>query len=237
MPQAATYPVPTKPHSATAIPEKEGLSTKQWIGIGVGAAIVVGLGIRFAVQAVKQKRSDKAETKSFTEGSPETTAKRINMAFDNDGWPGTNTKDLRDIVTRVKSLQEWDQIVAAYKNLYDKDLNRRIESELQSSEFKEFLAIKGAKPAKTGQKPSGEAVYRSWAIRLKAAFDKTYGPFPGTDEEAVNAVFAEIPTQRAFINVGKAYNREFRGSDFIKDLKGDVDYDHYMKIILRKPNA
>ena len=33
------------------------------------------------------------------------------------------------------------------------------------------------------------------AKRLKAAFDKSYGFMPGTDEEAIKAVFSEIPTQ------------------------------------------
>lgn len=239
MPEIATYPSPSiSPYTPPNMPEKpDGLSMKQKIGIGIGAALVLGFGIRWAFKAIKQNRSDKAEGKSFTDGSAETTAKKINMAFANDGWPGTNTTDLRDIITKVKSIQEWDQIVAAYKTLYDKDLNRRIEDELQSSEFKEFLAIKSAKPYRTGQKITGDAQYRSWAIRLKAAFDKTYGPLPGTDDKAVNAVFSEIPTQRAFVNVGKAYNKEYKGSDFIKDMKGDLDYDHYMKIILKKPQA
>lgn len=217
--------------------QQEGMSTQTKVLLGVGVALVLGLGARWAYKTYQKSQSDKAETKSFTEGSSETLAKQIHMAFANDGWPGTNIKELRAIMTRVKSIEDWEKVVKAYKTLYDKDLNRRIEDELQSSEFKEFLAIKGSKPLKVGQAVPGNAQYRAWAIRLRAAFEKTYGPFPGTDDNAVDAVFNEIPSQRAYINVGKAYNKEYPGRDFTKDLKDDVDYDHYMKIILRKKQS
>jgi hypothetical protein len=238
MSEVATYTQPKiQPYTPPNMPEGSGMSTKTKILIGVGVATAVGFGIRWAYKVYQRKQSDKAEGKSFTEGTGETSAKKIHMAFDNDGFPGTNTVELREIITKVKSLQEWENIVTSYKTLYDKDLNRRIEDELQSSEFKEFLAIKGAKPFKTGQKVSGDVLYRSWAIRLRAAFEKTYGFISGTDDNAVDAVFAEIPTQRAFINVGKAYNKEYKGADFIKELKSEVNYDKYMNIILRKKPA
>ncbi len=215
----------------------QGMSTQTKILIGAGVAVVLGLGIRWAYKSVQKVQSDNAEKQSFTEGSSQTLAKQIHMAFANDGWPGTNTEELRAIVSRVKSIEEWDRIAKAYKALYNKDLNRRIEDELQSSEFKEFLAIKGSKPQKTGQVVPGTILYRAWAIRLRAAFEKSYGPFGGTDDKAVDAVFNEVPTQRAYINVGRAYNKEYPGRDFTKDLKDEVDYDHYIKIILKKKQA
>lgn len=238
MPEVTTYPNQNvQAYPSQNIPEPSGLSTKAKIILGVSAAAALGLGIRWAIKSYQKKQSDKAEGKSFTEGNPETIAKQMHMAFDNDGWFGTNTTELRNIVRKIRSIEEWENVVKAYRVLYDKDLNRRIEDELQSSEFKEFLAIKGSKPLKTGQPVTGNTIYRAWAIRLRAAFEKTYGPFPGTDDEAVDAVFAEIPSQRSFINVGIAYNKEYPGHDFIKDLKDDVDYDKYMKIILKKKQA
>lgn len=216
---------------------QEGLSIQTKIFLGVGAALALGFGVRWGYKSFQKIQSSKAESKSFTEGSSETLAKQIHMAFANDGWPGTNLTELRAIMTRVKSVEDWDRVVRAYKALYDKDLNRRIEDELQSSEFKEFLAIKGSKPKKNGQIVPGSTLYRAWAIRIKAAFEKTYGPFSGTDEKALDAVFNEIPTQRAYINVGRAYNKEYPGRDFTKDLKDEVDYDHYIKIILKKKQA
>jgi hypothetical protein len=235
MPESITYPNSNSQLStARYSPENSGLSIKQKILIGGGVVIALGVGIMLAVKKVKRVQSDNAEGKSLAEGNPETTAKLIHMAFDNDGWPGTNMVELRSIALRVKSLDEWSKIETAYKKLYGKILARRIEDELQSSELKEFLAIKSAKPAKNGQKVVGDVLYRSWAIRLKAAFEKTYGFLPGTDDKAVDAVFAEIPTQRSFVNVGKAYHKEYKGSDFLKDLKSEVNYDKYLNIILQK---
>lgn len=231
MPELATYP--SFPH----MPQKQGMGLKTKIAIGVGSAVIIGFGIRWLVKAVKQTQSNKAESKSFTEGNPETTAKQIHMAFDNDGWPGTNMVELRSIMTKVKSLEEWTKIEKAYETLYSKVLSRRIEDELQSSEFKEFLAIKGAKPIKPGIKVSGDVLYRSWAIRLKAAFEKVYGFIPGTDEKAIDVVISEIPTQRAFINVGKAYGKEYKGANILNEMKSEGVYDKNMNIILRKPQA
>ena len=79
----------------------------------------------------------------------------------------------------------------------------------------------------------------SWARRLKAAFDITYGPFPGTDEDAIKAVFMEIPSQAAFAQVGIAYKKEY-SKDLISDLKSELEFWEYapmMQIINTKPKG
>jgi hypothetical protein len=101
-----------------------------------------------------------------------------------------------------------------------------------------MLQIIAAKPDKEGQAPTTNQ-YTAWAKRLKAAFDKTYSFIPGTDEDAIKAVFSEIPTQNAFIQVGKAYSKEF-GENIITVLKSELEvweYGEYMKIITSKRKA
>ena len=81
--------------------------------------------------------------------------------------------------------------------------------------------------------------YLSWAKRLKAAFDTTYWFVPGTDEEAIKAVFLEIPTQSDFSKVVQAYLKEF-GNDLTSDLKSELEFweiDAMMDIINKKPKV
>src|SRR5688572_18916387 len=112
MSEVATYKKQqVQPYSPPNLPQGPGMSTQTKVLIGVGVVAAVGLGIGWAYKAYKAKQSDKAEGKSFTEGSSETLAKQIHMAFANDGWPGTNIVELRAIMTKVKSLQEWENIV------------------------------------------------------------------------------------------------------------------------------
>ena len=60
---------------------------------------------------------------------------------------------------------------------------------------------------------------------------------PGTDEAAIKAVFLEIPTHAAFVQVGTAYFKEF-GKSLIDTLKSELSssaYTDMMAIIVRKP--
>jgi hypothetical protein len=129
----------------------------------------------------------------------------------------------------------------SYQKLYNSSLLRDMENELQSSEYNEMLAIISAKPERYTSDTSTLQVsavqYQGWAARLKAAFDKTYGPIPGTDEPAIKAVFNEIPTQGVFVQVGAVYKTLY-GRDLIADLKGELEfweYGSYMNIITQKP--
>jgi hypothetical protein len=79
--------------------------------------------------------------------------------------------------------------------------------------------------------------YEAWAKRLKAAFDKTYGFIPGTDEEAIRAVFVEIPSRKAFAQVAKAYSVLF-SKNLMTDLKGELEFwelEPMMQLIANKP--
>ncbi len=222
--------------------EKESFTLKEKL-LYAGGTVVVTLGTFFlGRKLIRNAVSNSEERKTFQEDSPATYAKRIKMAFENDGWPGTNTPELRNILREVPSKKSMKQIENSYQKLYHTPLYKDMSDELQSTEYNEMIAIIDAKPdriVKKGKQPPKLTTrnYEEWAKRLKAAFDKTYGPFPGTDENAIVAVFNEIPTQADFIQVGAHY-KVLYGTNLIDDLKSESDfgeYDDWMKIILSKP--
>lgn len=205
--------------------------------IGLG---IVGGGVFFGRKLVLKSVANREEKKSFEDGTPATYAKQIKMAFENDGWWGTDTEKLRSTLREIPSKQVFAKVQESYKKLYNSNLITDMSDELQTTEYNEMLQIIGQKPDKTGGKPQIAGYsYVGWAKRLKAAFDKSYGFLPGTDEDAIKAVFNELPTQKAFIATGVAYKKLY-GSDLTSDLKGELEMweiNDYMKIILSKPKG
>lgn len=228
----------TIPYNNKQEPEKS-FSVKEKIAYTLLSGLAVGVAIHFTVKAVSTSKANKSDKQSFEDGSPATIAKQIKMAFENDGQFGTDTKKLRFIMTKIKSKEQMTKVESEYEKQFHEKLYRTMQKELQSTEYDEMLQIKEGKPAKDGQKITGEVLYRTWAKRLKAAFDKMYSFIPGTDEEAIKTVLMEIPTQRAFVNVGVAYYKEYK-ANLITDLKSELqgyEYLTYMKIITDKPKA
>lgn len=228
-------PIPYQPTSQS---ESKGMSLKEKVIYSLLAAAgitgVIVLGKRF----IDKQISNKAHSKSFDDGTPETLAKQIKMAFENDGYFGTDTNALRTVLIQIKSKSELDKVYKAYQKEYHSNLYKDMSDELQATEYNEMLQIMAAKPEKAGQALTANQ-YQAWAKRLKAAFDKTYSFIPGTDEPAIKAVFNEIPTQAAFINVGKAYYKEY-SENLMEALKGELEFyefSDYMKIITAKPKA
>lgn len=246
-----TYPGRHAPRDANAIPYGSyrapyapvplpygGLTLKEKVVyslLGIGA---LGTAIYFGRRAYKNYVSGKAHAKSFEDGTPETFAKQIKMAFENDGWLGTDMEKLRTALQQIKSKQELKSVYDAYKREFGSNMYEDMQDELQSSQYNEALQIMAGKPDKAGQTPS-EQQYKAWARRLKAAFDKTYGFIPGTDEPAIKAVFAEIPTQAAFFKVAQAYKGDY-GQDMDSGLRSELEfweYPDYMAIINQKAKA
>jgi hypothetical protein len=213
-------------------------SVKEKVLYTLLAAAGITSAIVFGKKYIQKKAADKSESKTFIEGTPETQAKQIKMAFENDGYFGTDTKALRAVLLKIQNKAELDKVFKAYQKQYQSNMYKDMSDELQATEYNEMLQIMQGKPDKPGQQPS-TIQFTAWAKRLKAAFDKTYGFIPGTDEEAIKAVFTEIPTQNAFINVGKAYYKEFN-ANVITDLKSELEffeYNDYMKMITSKPKG
>lgn len=225
-------------HKETSQNESEGMSLKEKVIYSLLAAAGITGVIVLGKKIVDKQISNKAHSKSFEDGTPETYAKQIKMAFENDGYFGTDTNALRNVLIEIKSKAELDKVYKAYKKEYGSSMYKDMSDELQATEYNEMLQIMAGKPEKTGQVPTANQ-FTAWAKRLKAAFDKSYAFIPGTDEDAIKAVFNEIPTQAAFINVGKAYYKEY-SENLIEALKGELEiweYSDYMKIITAKPKA
>ncbi len=224
--------------------QSEGMTTGETIKYGVIGLIVIGGCFFIGRSLIRKAQADKEEMKTYTEGSEATFAKQIKMAFDNDmafGW-GTDEEKLRATVIAIPSREAFGKVVKSYQKLYNRSMMRDMQEELQSTEYNEILYIIAAKPERGNQllPPSlSPAQYSSWAKRLKAAFDITYWGFPGTDEEAIKAVFSEMPTQAAFAQTAAYYNKAF-GRNLQKDLDSELEFwekDGIMDILNKKPKA
>lgn len=229
-----TQPVPVQKTETTTQP-KETWTMKERIVYGLLGLIGVGGTIWLGRKIILNARANKEQNQTFEDGNPATTAKQIKMAFENDGWPGTDTKALRQVLVSIQSQADWNKTVKSYEKLFNRNLLKDMSDELQSTEYNEMLQIIDAKPLKRGQAPTGNQ-YRAWAKRMKAAFDKSYGFLPGTDEAALVATLNEIPTQTAFIQVALEYKKLY-GTNMIEDMKSESEfgqYDDWMKIIVEK---
>ena len=221
-----------------SIRSKNDFTAKEKIQYGLVSILVLGGSIYAGRKLVKTAKSNSEEKKTFEEGGSATYAKQLKMAFDNDGYWGTDVKALRIVLSNIKSKVQLKKVFDAYTNEYHRNMYKDMSDELETSEYNEMLEIIAAKPTKEGQAPTSNQ-YTAWAKRLKAAFDKTYGFISGTDETAIKTVFNEIPTQHAFILVGVAYQKEY-GDNLITALRGELEiweYGDYMKIITTKPKG
>jgi hypothetical protein len=202
--------------------------------------IVVGGAVIFGRNWIRHARSNSEERKTLDEGNAPTLAKQIKMAFDNDGWFGTDKDALRLAIRTIPSKSEFRKVMVSYQKLYNSSLLGDMQKELKSSEYNEMLYIVSAKPESHSANEPRQlttADLQGWAKRLNAAFNIYYGPFPGTDEPAIKAVFLEIPTQEMFQQVAAVYQSLY-GNDLIADLKSELElweYDPMIQIINSKP--
>lgn len=217
-------------------------TTKEKVQYGLLSIVVLGGSFYAGSKLLKKAKSNSEEKKTYQEGSSATYAKQIKMAFDNDTWFGWGTDEdaLRKTIRAIPSKVGFKNVINAYQNLYNRSMMKDMQEELTSTEYNEMLAIVAGKPDRYNSGTPlqiSNTQFLSWAKRLKAAFDISYGPFPGTDEDAIKAVFMEIPTQAVFANVAKAYKQEY-SKDLITDLKSELEFWEYapmIKIINTKP--
>lgn len=213
------------------------LTTREKIQYGLIGLAVLG-GAAFLINnLIKKSKSNLEERFTLEDGSAATFAKQLKMAFENDGWFGTDEEAIRQVLRKVASKEDFQKVIDSYQRLYSSSLLRDMKDELSSSEYAEMIAIISSKPDRYDKSVQSQGVtalqYVSWARRLKAAFDY----FPGTDEDAIRAVLLEIPTQSDFQQVTNSYRSEY-GIDLMSDLRGELEFWEYgpmMKLITDKP--
>lgn len=221
---------------------KDDFTTKEKVQYGLLSIVVLGGSFYAGSKLVKKAKSNIEERKTYQEGSSATYAKQIKMAFDNDTWFGWGTDEaaLRKTIRAIPSKVGFKNVINAYQNLYSRSMMKDMQEELTSTEYNEMLAIVAGKPDRYNSDAPlqiSNTQFLSWAKRVKAAFDISYGPFPGTDEDAIKAVFMEIPTQAVFANVARVYKQEYN-KDLVTDLKSELEFWEYaniIKIINTKP--
>lgn len=228
------------------IHQQDEFTLEEKIKYGILGVVVLGGSFFIGRKLVRRAKSYSEEKKTYEEGNEATYAKQLKMAFENDMWFGWGTDEeaIRKVLRAIPSKEYFRRVISSYQKLYSRSLMKDMQDELTSTEYNEMLAILSVKPdrGKTLQQPklSGEQ-FLAWAKRLKSAFNEnTWGILPyGTDEDAVKAVFQEIPTQAAFAQVAAAYKKEY-DDDLMKDLKDELtvfEYAAMLGIITKKPKT
>jgi hypothetical protein len=210
----------------TSTYEHDDFTLKEKLTYGIVGLVVLSGSFFIGRSIVRNARATSEEKKTYDDSNAAYYAQKLKMAFENDnyfGW-GTDEESIRETLRKIPSKDEFKKVINSYQKLYAKSIMTDLKSELTTSEYNEMLAIIAGKPDKiTGNyKPIlTSQQYLAWAKRLKAAFDITYWFMPGTDEEAIKAVFMEIPTQSDFQKVSQAYQNEY-ANNLISDLKSDL---------------
>lgn len=239
---------PTSTHSSfvKAIHDDDEFTLEEKIKYGILGLVVLGGSFFIGRAIIRKARSTGEEKKTYQEGNAATYAKQIKMAFENDMWFGWGTDEeaLRKIMRAIPSKEELRKVINSYQKLYARSMMADMKDELTTNEYNEMLAIISTKPERGTIQPQVQLnplQYKAWAKRLRAAFEiDTWGFLPyGTDEDAIEAVFMEMPTQAAFMETAKAYKAEYN-DDLMSDLKSELDYAEMagmMSILNNKPKA
>jgi hypothetical protein len=108
--------------------------------LGLGSATGLFLLGRYFI---KKAQANAAERNSLTEGDPASYAKQLKMAFDNDNWMGwgTNTQLVLQVFEMIPSKSSFKKVQSAYFDMYAKNLNADLESELSSSEYNQVISL------------------------------------------------------------------------------------------------
>lgn len=215
------------------------LTVREKIQYSLLGVLVLGGAVMLGRSIVKKATASNEQRKTYTEGNTATYAKQIKMAFDNDGWWGTDKDVLRQVIRVIPSKAEFRKVMTSYQKQYGRNLLADMQGELKTTEYNEILAIISTKP-EHGEETVNEVTaekLQSWAKRVRAAFEISYGPFPGTDEPAIRAVFLEIPTQEAYRKMATVYQSMY-GNSFTDDLRSELEFWEYapmMQLISGKP--
>jgi hypothetical protein len=239
-------PTSTHASSVESAPDANEFTLEEKIKYGILGLVVLGGSFFIGRAIIRKVRSTSEEKKTYEEGNAATYAKQIKMAFENDMWFGWGTDEeaLRKIIRAIPSKEELRKVISSYQKLYARSMMADMKDELTTNEYNEMLAIISTKPERgtsSAQVESNPLQYKAWAKRLRSAFGvSTWGFLPyGTDEDAIEAVLMEMPTQAAFMETAKTYKSEYN-DDLLVDLKSELEFGEWgdmMSILNNKPKV
>jgi hypothetical protein len=211
-----------------------GMNLKEKVLLSVVGVVAIGGTFYFANRAAQRYRSRKEQKKSLVPGSAADYATQIYNAMDG---AGTDEESLRRILRMIPDKKTWLQVAASYMGNYHTSLTKDLQGDLSTTEYEEMMLIISSKPEEKKPGVSYQHNHKAWAKRLYAAMSAYYWIFPGTDEDAIKAVFLEIPTKMDFWKVHQEYKKEY-GSDAMEDIKGELSQyylDELSNIFKSKP--
>jgi len=205
--------------------DQGGQAFKRYVIYGTIALVVAGFGWWFISSRIKKARVNKELNKSYSEDQPAYYAQKL---FLTTNGAGTLEEQMRQVLISIPSKAFFKQVVESYARITGGDsLLDDMARDLQMNEYNEMLAIIAAKPD-TGDKLQPVQLtpvqYKSWANRLKAAFEYRNWQglwLGGTDVDAIKAVFHEVPSQSAFQTLAETYKNLY-DSDFWKELHSEL---------------
>src|ERR1051326_8102906 len=125
---------------------EEHFSLKEKIGYTIGGVVVFFGTFFLGRRLIRKGVANNEEKKTFDEGNAATYAKQIKMAFENDGWPGTDTPKLRSTLREFPTQSAFVEVGKAYAQLYSANLTDDLKGELEFWEYPDNMAIITNKP-------------------------------------------------------------------------------------------
>ena len=121
---------------------------------GIPVALTAGGIIYGANRYIKSTKQISASKDVLVFASPESFANQIRMAFENDYYPGTDEESVFDAFTKMPSQGFYQQVIAAYKNLFgssfflqlSNSLPDDLKNELSSADYMKVASILHSKP-------------------------------------------------------------------------------------------
>ena len=213
------------------------------IAIGLGVSLVSAAIIYFGVKVYQKQVSKHELNKSFGGNVHATWANQIHNAINNNGlWLGTDVVSLRKTMREIPSKQDFEKVQKSYRQQFQgASLPDDLRGDLSTTEYDEMMAIMDSKPDKSRDAKGGIVIYdpHGWAKRLNAAFNySTWGFMWGTDEDAITAVFLEMPSQKAFLDTAETYQSEY-GVSLVNAMAGELsihEIGDFMTMIKKKPS-
>ena len=105
------------------------------IAYSVAFSVTVGGGLGlyyFGRARVRSLRSRKFQGEALEPGAAGHYAKRLKMAFDNDGWWGTDEEAVYRVMREIPTRSDYREVQRAYRRMYHNSLNADLQSELDS---------------------------------------------------------------------------------------------------------